>query len=53
MEGYTCTCVRKHPIESVFVAQSAAGYIAAFESTKPYRLDMRKVEMEARMIAEI
>ncbi|CBK21996.2 uncharacterized protein [Blastocystis hominis] len=42
IEGYTCTCVRKHPIENVFIAQSAAGYIASFESTKPYRLDVRK-----------
>ena len=53
IEGYTCTCVRKHPIENVFIAQSAAGYIASFESTKPYRLDVRKVETEVEMRAEI
>lgn len=42
-ESYTCSCVRKHPKEEVFVAQSAANYIAIFQSTKPYRMNRRKV----------
>ena len=53
IEGYTCTCVRKHPVENVFIAQSAAGYIASFESTKPYRLDVHKVETKVKLRAEI
>ena len=53
IEGYTCTCVRKHPSENVFIAQSAAGYIAAFGSKKPYRLDVRKVETGVWVRAEV
>ncbi|KAK8809283.1 hypothetical protein WA171_000867 [Blastocystis sp. BT1] len=42
LETYTCSCVRKHPTEEVFVAQSAADYLALFQSTKPYRLNRTK-----------
>ena len=45
LETYTCSCVRKHPTEEVFVAQSAADYLALFQSTKPYRLNRTKVAM--------
>ena len=44
-ESYTCSCVRKHPTEDIFVAQSAANYIALFQSTKPYRMNRRKVSL--------
>ena len=47
MEGFNCMCVRKHPSEKSFIAQSAADYIALFDSTKPYRLNRRKVLAEA------
>lgn len=43
MEGYNCTCVKMHPKEKVFVAQSSADYIAIFDSTRPFRLNRRKV----------
>ena len=45
LEGYTCTSVACHPTESAFIAQSTAGYIALFESMKPYRLNKKKVRI--------
>lgn len=45
LEGYTCTSVACHPTESAFIAQSTAGYIALFESVKPYRLNKKKVRI--------
>ena len=47
LETYTCSCVRKHPKEDIFVAQSAANYIALFQSTKPYRMNRRKVSADS------
>ncbi|KAJ8420533.1 hypothetical protein Cgig2_017311 [Carnegiea gigantea] len=41
-EAYTCTCVRCHPFEPSFVAQSNGNYIAIFSTTHPFRLDKYK-----------
>ncbi|GAB2277932.1 hypothetical protein Dimus_012631 [Dionaea muscipula] len=41
-EAYTCPCVRRHPFEPFFVAQSNGNYIAIFSSKHPYRLDKYK-----------
>ncbi|OMO80469.1 hypothetical protein CCACVL1_12938 [Corchorus capsularis] len=38
-EAYTCTCVRYHPFDPYFVAQSNGNYIAIFSSTPPFKLD--------------
>lgn len=53
VEGYTCTCVKRHPTESFFVAQSTADYIALFEATKPYRLNRRKVGVWRKMLISV
>ncbi|KAF7836794.1 WD repeat-containing protein 25 isoform X1 [Senna tora] len=42
VEAYTCPCVRCHPFESTFVAQSNGNYIAMFSSTPPFRLNKYK-----------
>ncbi|WJX88080.1 hypothetical protein P8452_70202 [Trifolium repens] len=42
VEAYTCPCVRRHPIDPVFVAQSNGNYIAIFSTTSPYRLNKYK-----------
>ncbi|XP_017433257.1 uncharacterized protein LOC108340404 isoform X2 [Vigna angularis] len=41
-EAYTCPCVRLHPFDSIFVAQSNGNYVAIFTSTPPYRLNKYK-----------
>lgn len=41
-EAYTCTCVRCHPFEPSFVAQSNGNYIAIFSTKHPFRLDKYK-----------
>ncbi|XP_039171883.1 WD repeat-containing protein 25 isoform X2 [Eucalyptus grandis] len=41
-EAYTCTCIRHHPTEPCFVAQSNGNYIALFSSNPPFRLDKYK-----------
>ncbi|RDX97467.1 WD repeat-containing protein 25, partial [Mucuna pruriens] len=38
-EAYTCPCVRRHPFDSIFVAQSNGNYVAIFTTTPPYRLN--------------
>lgn len=38
-EAYTCPCIRLHPIDPCFVAQSNGNYIAIFSSSAPFRLD--------------
>ncbi|XP_052207015.1 uncharacterized protein LOC127811311 [Diospyros lotus] len=41
-EAYTCPCIRCHPVDSYFVAQSNGNYIAIFSSRSPYKLDKYK-----------
>uniref|UniRef100_A0A803N688 WD repeat-containing protein 25 n=2 Tax=Chenopodium quinoa TaxID=63459 RepID=A0A803N688_CHEQI len=42
VEAYTCPCVRCHPFEPSFVAQSNGNYIAIFSTKHPFRLDKYK-----------
>ncbi|GJX46395.1 WD repeat-containing protein 25 isoform X1 [Tanacetum coccineum] len=42
VEAYTCPCVRHHPYDQYFVAQSNGNYIAIFSSKSPFRLDKYK-----------
>lgn len=42
MEAYTCPCVRYHPFDPHFVAQSNGNYIAIFSSSPPYKLNKYK-----------
>ncbi|KAL3503354.1 hypothetical protein ACH5RR_037803 [Cinchona calisaya] len=39
VEAYTCPCIRYHPIDPYFVAQSNGNYIAIFSSNPPFKLD--------------
>ncbi|XP_020592011.1 WD repeat-containing protein 25 [Phalaenopsis equestris] len=38
-EAFTCPCIRYHPSDSCFVAQSNGNYIAIFSAKSPFRLD--------------
>ncbi|KAL5736143.1 hypothetical protein ACOSQ2_030931 [Xanthoceras sorbifolium] len=42
VEAYTCPCIRQHPFDPYFVAQSNGNYIAIFSSSPPFRLDKYK-----------
>lgn len=42
LEAYTCPCVRYHPYESAFVAQSNGNYIAIFSGYSPFKLNKYK-----------
>lgn len=42
VEAYTCPCVRSHPFDPCFVAQSNGNYIAIFSSVSPFKLDKYK-----------
>lgn len=42
MEAYTCPCVKIHPFDPCFVAQSNGNYIAIFSSAPPFKLDKYK-----------
>ncbi|XP_057465584.1 uncharacterized protein LOC130755227 [Actinidia eriantha] len=42
VEAYTCPCIRSHPRDSYFVAQSNGNYIAIFSSRPPFKLDKYK-----------
>ncbi|KEH19706.1 putative transcription factor WD40-like family [Medicago truncatula] len=42
VEAYTCPCIRSHPFDPVFVAQSNGNYVAIFSTTPPYRLNKYK-----------
>lgn len=42
VEAYTCPCIRIHPFDPVFVAQSNGNYVAIFSTTPPYRLNKYK-----------
>ncbi|CAK9153469.1 unnamed protein product [Ilex paraguariensis] len=39
VEAYTCPCIRTHPFDPYFVAQSNGNYIAIFSSKPPFKLD--------------
>ena len=41
-EAFTCTCLKVHPHESHFMAQSNGDYIALFSTRKPYKLNKFK-----------
>ncbi|URD95283.1 WD domain, G-beta repeat [Musa troglodytarum] len=41
-EAYTCTCVRYHPSDCCFVAQSNGNYIAIFSARPPFKMDKSK-----------
>ena len=41
-EAFTCTCLKVHPHEAHFVAQSNGDYIALFSTRKPYKLNKFK-----------
>lgn len=42
IEAYTCPCVRYHPFEQTFIAQSNANYIAIFSARPPFKMDKYK-----------
>ncbi|KDP39000.1 hypothetical protein JCGZ_00757 [Jatropha curcas] len=42
VEAYTCPCIRHHPLDPCFVAQSNGNYIAIFSSSPPFKLDKYK-----------
>ncbi|XP_027062101.1 uncharacterized protein [Coffea arabica] len=39
VEAYTCPCIRYHPKDPYFIAQSNGNYIAIFSSKSPFKLD--------------
>ncbi|WOL07313.1 WD repeat-containing protein 25 [Canna indica] len=41
-EAYTCTCVRYHPSDCCFIAQSNGNYIAIISARSPFKLDKYK-----------
>ncbi|KMZ62801.1 hypothetical protein ZOSMA_442G00030 [Zostera marina] len=41
-EAYTCPCIRYHPHNATFIAQSNGNYIAIFSSRAPFKLDRYK-----------
>lgn len=42
LEPFTCPCLQAHPWDSTFMAQSNAGYIVIFSSSRPYKLNKHK-----------
>lgn len=41
-EAYTCPCIRYHPSDASFIAQSNGNYIAIFSARHPFKLDRYK-----------
>ncbi|XP_039137773.1 WD repeat-containing protein 25 [Dioscorea cayenensis subsp. rotundata] len=41
-EAFTCPCIKYHPTDACFVAQSNGNYIAIFSSHRPFKLDRYK-----------
>ncbi len=37
-ENFTCPSLSKHPFRPMFIAQTAANYIACFKGQKPFRM---------------
>ncbi|CAN1775017.1 WD repeat-containing protein 25, partial [Linum perenne] len=42
VEAFTCPCIRRHPYDPSFVAQSNGDYIAIFSLRPPFKLDKYK-----------
>ncbi|KAM7267388.1 hypothetical protein ACFE04_009554 [Oxalis oulophora] len=42
VEAYTCPCIRYHPFDQTFIAQSNGNYIAIFSSNSPFKLNKYK-----------
>ena len=42
LEPFTCPCLKVHPVDSTFMAQSNGNYVVIFASSKPYKLNKRK-----------
>lgn len=42
MEAFTCPCIKFHPVDPYFIAQSNGNYIAIFSSKYPFKLDKYK-----------
>ncbi|KAL6202267.1 hypothetical protein ACLB2K_025975 [Fragaria x ananassa] len=42
VEAFTCPCVRFHPFEQSFVAQSNGNYIAIFSASPPFKMNKYK-----------
>lgn len=42
VEAFTCPCVRFHPFEQSFVAQSNGDYIAIFSASPPFKMNKYK-----------
>ncbi|XP_010533519.1 PREDICTED: WD repeat-containing protein 25 isoform X1 [Tarenaya hassleriana] len=38
-EAYTCPCIKRHPRDPIFVAQSNGNYIAIFSTNPPFKLN--------------
>ncbi|KAL0843835.1 hypothetical protein Bca101_017081 [Brassica carinata] len=41
-EAYSCPCIKHHPRDSVFIAQSHGNYAAIFSSNPPFKLNKYK-----------
>ncbi|CAH8363469.1 unnamed protein product [Eruca vesicaria subsp. sativa] len=41
-EAYTCPCIKHHPRDSVFIAQSHGNYTAIFSTNPPFKLNKYK-----------
>ncbi|XP_006813660.1 uncharacterized protein LOC102804077 [Saccoglossus kowalevskii] len=41
-EKYTCPCLRVHPCDNSFIAQSNGDYIAYFSTIRPYKMNKNK-----------
>lgn len=41
-EKYICTCLKKHPLNSLFLAQTHGNYIAEFSSNPPFKMNKFK-----------
>ncbi|XP_010448247.1 PREDICTED: WD repeat-containing protein 25 [Camelina sativa] len=42
VEAYTCPCIKRHPQEPVFIAQSHGNYTAIFSTNPPFKLNKYK-----------
>lgn len=41
-EKYVCTCLKKHPLNNLFYAQTHGNYIAEFSARNPYRMNKNR-----------
>lgn len=42
LEPFTCPCLKAHPVDSTFMAQSNGNYVVVFASNKPYKHNKHK-----------